>query len=117
MLRKWAIRIPLFFLAIIILATIVLGLVETDQFSAYAACRKAVMDNRPSGYGVWKHEGTFQMVFVSRINFSDDINDFACEAVGIGPFWTAKIWPATIVGCFRKNGVSPCPEGYFGVTP
>jgi len=117
MLRKWAISILLFFLVIIVLPKMVLGLMETDRFSAYAACRKVIMDNRPTGYGVWKHIRTSQTVFEYHITFSDDVNDLGCEAVGIGPFWTAEMGYRTIVGCLSKNGMSPCPEGYFGVSP
>ena len=117
MLRKWAISILLFFLVIIVLPKMVLGLMETDQFSAYAACRKVIMDNRPTGYGVWKHIGTSQTVFEYHITFSDDINNLDCEAFGIGPFWTAERGYQTIAGCLEKNGMSPCPAGYFGVSP
>ena len=117
MLRKWVIGVPLILLAIILLTKVILGLEEIEQFYAYAACRKVVMDNQLTGYGVWKHTGTSQTIFASHITFSDDVNDLDCEAVGIGPFWTAKMSGQTLAGCLEKNGMSPCPAGYFGVSP
>lgn len=76
------------------------------------------MKHKPKGYGGWKHKSTLQMGFVSDISFYDGGNYLGCRAVGIGPFWTAQLGFQTMLGCLRDaNGVSPCPEGYFGVSP
>ena len=111
--QKWKIGILLFLLPTIIVTTIVFGRAETNQFSAYAACRKTAMVTK--SYGIWKHENTVQMVFLSRVVFSDGYNDLTCSAFGIGPFWIVGFSFQTIVGCATNNGM--CPENYFGVSP
>lgn len=103
-------------MSILLMSTIVFGLVETHEFSAYAACRRIVMTVK--GYGVWKHIGTDQFIFMSFMKFYDDGNYLSCSAIGIGPFWVASRGFQTIRGCIRNaQGVSPCPEDYFGVSP
>ena len=69
--------------------TIFLGLAKTKQYSAYSVCRQLAMTTK--GYAVWNYERTFPMVFMSQIVFSDGYNDLACDAIGIGPFWTVRI--------------------------
>jgi hypothetical protein len=110
MWRKRA--IILFFLALI-LSTPIFGQVETALFSAYAACRKAITDDRLISYGIWKPERTSSMFFESEIIFSDRINNFSCIAIGIGPFWIAKRGFVTIVGCGTCDG----NPRYYGVSP
>lgn len=117
MSRKWKIGIPLFLLTII-LTTVFFGRVETKQFSAYAACRQVALETK--GYSTWKHARTDQMVFVSWVVFYDGYNDLTCQAVGIGPFWTAGNTMHTLVGCatsLSSDAASACPEEYFGVSP
>src|SRR4051812_17449130 len=97
MLHNPKARIALLFLTIIIISTVFFGLVETKQFSAYAACRNLVMERK--GSGVWKHTHTDQLLFLSEMFFNDGTNVLPCSAFGIGPFWVGKLGFQTILGC------------------
>lgn len=100
----------------IVLLTLVLSLVQTKQFSAYAACRNAALETK--GYDIWKHESTIPLVFVSYITFSDGYNGLTCSTAGIGPFWRVTSLFKTLVGCgLSLDPPIPCPEDYFGVEP
>lgn len=115
MSRKWNFGIVLF-VSILAIETVILGQEKTNQFSAYAACRDVAIATK--GYGVWKHTGTTPLLFFSAIQFSDNANYLSCSAIGIGPFWMGIPTFETLRGCLRNaQGVSPCPEGYFGVSP
>ena len=118
MSRKWKVRIPLFILTIIMVTTQVFGGVEINPFSAYAACRKVAMTTK--GYATWKHEQTIPVIVISWVIFSDGFNDLTCQAIGIGPFWTARSSMHTLVGCAKSlenEKINMCPEDYFGVSP
>jgi hypothetical protein len=117
MLPKWITRTALVLLAIIVLTTVFFGLVKTEKYSAYSVCRKLAMTTK--GYAVWTYERTLQMVFTSRVIFSDGYNELRCAVNGIGPFWTVQWVMKTNVGCANSlNGEADlCPEDYFGVIP
>jgi len=118
MASKWMFRITLSMVAIIVVTTVFLGLVETNQYSAYAACRKLALTTK--GYGVWNHAHTLQLVFSSRISFSDGYNELSCTTNGVGPFWVVQAWMKTNVACVNSltdQGADICPEDYFGVKP
>ena len=103
-------------LAVIMVSTMFFGLIKTEHYSAYGACRKVAMNTK--GYAIWNHEQTFPIVFWSRIVFSDGYNDLSCDAIGIGPFWTVRGSMHTLVGCgLNLNTGDMCPEDYFGVNP
>jgi hypothetical protein len=95
----------------------VFGLAKTEKYSAYAECRKVAETTK--GYAAWKYERTFQLIFESRVVFSDGYNDLTCVAVGIGPYWTVRGSYHTLVACLESldNGGGICPEDYFGVAP
>ena len=118
MFPNWKVAVPLLFVAILLVSTPFFGGVETKQFSAYAACRKTAEATK--SYAIWEHEQTMQMVFRSRVQFSDGLNELICQAVGVGPFWiVGKVRP-TLVSCSKDLGngkTEPCPEDYFGVNP
>ena len=119
MSKKWKIGIPLILLAIILSTSLFGGSVETEQFSAYGACRKIALATKSQA--IWKHEQTIPLVFVSWVFFSDRYNDLTCQAIGIGPFWTASGTVNSLVGCGSKietgKGAAECPKEYFGVSP
>jgi len=118
MLPKWIFRILAVLLAIIVVTTVFFGLVRTKRYSAYAECRKLAMSTK--GYGVWHHERTLPMVFISRVDFSDGYNELNCTVKGIGPFWVVHTSMKTNVACanaLTDEGADLCPEDYFGVNP
>lgn len=118
MSRNWKVKIPLLFIIATVVATLFFGRIESRQYSAYAACRESALNTK--GYAVWQHKQTFQMIFISRVVFSDGYNDLSCQAIGIGPFWTANSSMHTLVGCAKSLEIEEanmCPEGYFGVSP
>ncbi|MFZ5880085.1 MAG: hypothetical protein ACOY0R_12000 [Chloroflexota bacterium] len=103
---------------LVVLLTIILGLVETERFSAYGTCRDAALHTK--GYAAWEHVHSTQMVFVTQMTFSDGYNELTCQAIGIGPFWTVTHTMKTLVGCstnLSDNPADACPEDYFGVRP
>jgi hypothetical protein len=103
---------------LVVLLTIILGLVETNRFSAYGVCRDTALHTK--SYAAWEHVHTTQIVFVTRMTFSDGYNELTCQAIGIGPFWTATSTLKTLVGCatsLSDNPTDACPEDYFGVNP
>ena len=118
MFPNWKVSMPVLLAALLLVSTPFFGAVETKHFSAYAACRKIAMTTK--GYSTWEHEQTQQLVFRSRIQFSDGSNELICQAVGVGPFWlVGKIRP-TLASCSNDLGngkTEPCPEDYFGVNP
>lgn len=118
MSRQWKFGIALLVTMVVIaVETIIFGQIETNYFSAYAACRDVAKATK--GYGVWKHTSTKQTFPTTRIMFADGSNDLACDAIGIGPFWIAFDNWHTLVGCVESFSpkVKSCPEGYFGVSP
>ena len=120
MSRKWTIKIPLLFLAVIIITTIFFGLVKTNQYSAYGECRKVVATRK--GYAIWKYERTIQLVFKSWVVFNDGYNDLTCYAIGIGTFWAVEGIGETLAACLPSFGSEVgeegfCPRDYFGVSP
>ena len=118
MLPKWISKTVIVLLAIIVATTLFFGLVKTNQYSAYAECRKLALTTK--GYGVWNHERTLPMVFSSMVSFSDGYNELSCTANGIGPFWVVQRYMKTNVACANSladKGADLCPEDYFGVNP
>jgi hypothetical protein len=118
MVRKWATRIPLWLLLAVVVTTMLFGSIKTKSYSAYAECRKVAAAT--TGYGVWTHERTFPLVFMSQVFFSDGYNELSCTANGIGPFWVAQASMKTNVACairLTDEGADLCPEDYFGVAP
>lgn len=118
MAPKRIIRTILVFLATIVGITLFFGLVRTNQYSAYAECRKLALTTK--GYGVWNHTRTFPLIFSSMISFSDGYNELSCTATGIGPFWVVQTSMKTNVACANSltdEGADLCPEDYFGVNP
>jgi hypothetical protein len=115
--RKWKIGILILFFIIVTVETIILGQVETKQFSAYATCRDLAIATR--GYAIWKHISTKQTIPTTRVTFSDRTNDLVCDAIGIGPFWIIVNNWHTLVGCVESFEPKPktCPEDYYGVSP
>lgn len=104
-------------LTIFILVTFVLSFVQTKQFSAYAACRNVAIETK--GYAVWEHQSTIPFVFLSRITFSDGINNLDCNAMGIMSFWAVTSHSKTNAFCGTNlsETPNPCLEDYFGVKP
>lgn len=118
MFPNWKVAVPILLVAILLVSTPVFGGVETKQFSAYGVCRKIAETTK--SYATWEHKQTIQLVFRSRVQFSDGSNDLVCQAVGVGPFWfVGKVRP-TLVSCSKDLGngkTEPCPEDHFGVNP
>jgi hypothetical protein len=118
MFPNWKVALPLLLMAVLVVSTPFFGGVETKQFSAYGACRKVAMATK--SYATWEHEQTIQMVFRSRIRFSDGSNHLSCQAIGVGPFWMVGKTTPTLASCSKDLGngkTELCPEAYFGVSP
>ena len=118
MLLNWKMGIVLILLATMVFTTPFFARAETQQFSAYAACRKVAQDTK--SYAVWKHQRTIRRMFRPRILLTDGFSTIDCYAIGVGPFWTIRTAKHTWAPCSKDlgNGQSTtCSEDYFGVSP
>src|SRR5215216_2114428 len=115
---SWKLGLLIFLLIIMLVSTPFFGRVTTENFSAYAACRKVAMATK--GYAVWKPAKTIQHMVLSRIVFSDGFSNLDCRAIGLGPFWIVRKSLLDWNTCDKDAGNGKtvnCPEDYFGVSP
>ncbi len=118
MILNWKVALPFLIMLGLVISTPFFGQVESNEFSAYAACRKEAMLTK--GYGVWQHTQTTPKMFRSRIIFFDGFRSLDCGAIGIGPFWMVRRFLPNWANCEKDSGdgnKAACTEDYYGVNP